>query len=153
MRNFTPQTACTWSLLVACAGLAACHEAEEPEPDVQLPGKWKLEQEYRGILYFDAAGALTSRNDYTRPGETGEALEIGDSTWVLQPDYIYSAAKDGVYRQKDTTIVVTLNRPSGFNFPLTETYTISDLNAHRVVIRQRNVFTGMTHYYKWVYTR
>ncbi|MCA8833397.1 hypothetical protein [Hymenobacter pini] len=144
-----------YSLLLASVGLAACHDSAKPDPAPAptLPGTWNLQQEYRRLFYYNPDGSLRSRYDYSRAGNASEGMNIGDSTWVFQPADVYMGSKDGVYKLKDTTIVVKLNRPSGFNFPITETYTFSALDEHRVVIRQKDDWRDQVHYYKWIYTR
>jgi hypothetical protein len=143
------------STLFICCGLVACHKENAPEPAPKLSGKWKLEQEYRGNINYNPSGAVTSHYKYSRPGEPDEYLEIGDSTWVFLPSTsIYNGTKDGVYKLTDTTVVVKMKgTPIFTTSPNTNTYTFSALDAHRVIIREKNEFGTLTNYSKWVYTR
>lgn len=144
-----------WGVTFACCALIGCNDSEEgPAPAAKLPGKWKLKQEYRGSIYYDASGAVTRHDRYSRSGEPDEYLEIGDSAWVFLPaTSIWGGTRDGMYKLKDSTVVVKLHTQSAFNFPLTDTYTISALDAHQVVIREKEVFNDRAYYYKWVYSR
>ncbi|WP_177189870.1 hypothetical protein [Hymenobacter actinosclerus] len=150
--EFTPRY--KWACVLTFCVLGACHNKNNPAPNPKLPGKWKLEYEYNGRIYYDASGVVTSHIKNSRPGQSDEYLEIGDSTWVFLPStYIYAGANDGIYKLKDTTLVVALNRPSGFNFPITENYTFSELDNHHVVVRKKFMYSYMTYYTKWIYSR
>ncbi len=156
MLSFSPALLPKWGTLFICCGLVACHKDNSPAPAAKLPGRWKLEQEYRGNIYYSTSGSITSHYKYSRPGEPDEYLEIGDSTWVFLPSTsIYNGTRDGHYKLNDTTVVVKRNGTPILNVPNanTSTYTFSALDAHHVVIREKNEFGAMTNYYKWLYTR
>lgn len=156
MLKHSPFSLYKWGTLITslCCGLVACHKDNNPAPDPKLTGKWKLEQEYYGTINYSPSGTITSQYKYSHPGDPDEYLEIGDSTWVFLPaTSVYNGTRDGVYKLRDTTVVVKLNGPPIFNFPSTITYTLSALDAHRVVIREKNAFGAMTNYSTWLYTR